>query len=344
MKCGGVFMPLEIIRNDITKVHVDAIVNAANPSLLGGGGVDGAIHGAAGPELLAECRTLGGCEIGQAKITKGYNLPAKYVIHTVGPVWNGGKNNEEKLLADCYKNSLALAKDYKLASIAFPLIASGAFGYPKDKALKTAISVIGDFLLSNEMTVYLVVYDKSAFMLSEKLFSSIKEYIDDKYIEERPLSRRDIVEEAYQLNEVYLEDPVSFSVEAPTPVKKHKRSLDDLVNNMDETFSQMLLRLIDEKEMTDAETYKKANIDRKHFSKIRNDIYYKPSKPTVLAFAIALELNLDETKDLLLKAGFALSQSSKFDIIIEYFIENRNYNIFEINEALFAFDQNLLGV
>lgn len=337
-------MPLEIIRNDITKVHVDAIVNAANPSLLGGGGVDGAIHGAAGPELLAECRTLGGCEIGQAKITKGYNLPAKYVIHTVGPVWNGGKNNEEKLLADCYKNSLALAKDYKLESIAFPLIASGAFGYPKDKALKTAISVIGDFLLSNEMTVYLVVYDKSAFMLSEKLFSSIKEYIDDKYIEERPLSRRDIVEEAYQLNEVYLEDPVSFSVEAPTPVKKHKRSLDDLVNNMDETFSQMLLRLIDEKEMTDAETYKKANIDRKHFSKIRNDIYYKPSKPTVLAFAIALELNLDETKDLLLKAGFALSQSSKFDIIIEYFIENRNYNIFEINEALFAFDQNLLGV
>lgn len=337
-------MPLEIIRNDITKVHVDAIVNAANPSLLGGGGVDGAIHGAAGPELLAECRTLGGCEIGQAKITKGYNLPAKYVIHTVGPVWNGGKNNEEKLLADCYKNSLALAKDYKLASIAFPLIASGAFGYPKDKALKTAISVIGDFLLSNEMTVYLVVYDKSAFMLSEKLFSSIKEYIDDKYIEERPLSRRDIVEEAYQLNEVYLEDPVSFSVEAPTPVKKHKRSLDDLVNNMDETFSQMLLRLIDEKEMTDAETYKKANIDRKHFSKIRNDIYYKPSKPTVLAFAIALELNLDETKDLLLKAGFALSQSSKFDIIIEYFIENGNYNIFEINEALFAFDQNLLGV
>lgn len=344
MKCGGVFMPLEIIRNDITKVHVDAIVNAANSSLLGGGGVDGAIHRAAGPKLLAECRTLGECEIGQAKITKGYNLPAKYVIHTVGPVWNGGKNNEEKLLADCYKNSLELAKEYKLESIAFPLIASGAFGYPKDKALKTAISIIGDFLLSNEMTIYLVVYDKSAFMLSEKLFSSIKEYIDDKYIEDRPLSLRDIIEEPYQLKEIYLEESVSFSVEAPTPVKKHKRSLDDLVNNMDETFSQMLLRLIDEKEMTDAETYKKANIDRKHFSKIRNDIYYKPSKPTVIAFSIALKLNLDETKDLLLKAGFALSQSSKFDIIIEYLIENGNYNVFEINEALFAFDQNLLGV
>jgi O-acetyl-ADP-ribose deacetylase (regulator of RNase III) len=337
-------MPLEIIRNDITKVHVDAIVNAANSSLLGGGGVDGAIHQAAGPELLAACRTLGGCKVGQAKITKGYRLPAKYVIHTVGPVWNDGKSDEEKLLADCYKNSLALAKDYKLESIAFPLISSGAFGYPKDKALKTAISVIGDFLLSNEMTVFLVVYDKAAFTLSEKLFSSITQYIDDKYIEERPSNRRDRTEEIHQLRESYLEFHELFSVEAPAPVKKRKRSLNDVVKHMDETFSQMLLRLIDEKDMTDAETYKKANIDRKLFSKIRNDINYKPSKPTAIALAIAMRLSLDETKDLLLRAGFALSHSSKFDIIIEYFIEDENYNIFEVNEALFAFDQNLLGV
>lgn len=337
-------MPLEIIRNDITKVHADAIVNAANPSLLGGGGVDGAIHRAAGPELLAECRTLGGCEVGQVKITKGYSLAAKYVIHTVGPVWYDGKRNEEMLLADCYRNSLELAKDYKLESIAFPLISSGAFGYPKDKALRTAISVIGDFLLSNEMTVFLVVYDKAAFMLSEKLFSSIKQYIDDKYIEERPFSPRDRRKEVYQLKEIHLEDSRNFYMEPPAPIKKSKRSLDDVVKNMDETFSQMLLRLIDEKGMTDAETYKKANIDRKLFSKIRNDIYYRPSKSTAIAFAIALKLNLDETKDLLLKAGFALSNSNKFDIIIEYFIEEGNYNIFEINEALFAFDQNLLGV
>jgi O-acetyl-ADP-ribose deacetylase (regulator of RNase III) len=173
-------MPLEIICNDITKVHVDAIVNAANSSLLGGGGVDGAIHRAAGPELLSECRTLGGCRTGETKITKGYKLPAKYVIHTVGPVWQGGKSGEEKLLKDCYKNSLALARDYKLKSIAFPLISSGVFGYPKEQALKTAILVIGDFLLNNEMMVFLVIYDKVTFMLSEKLFSSITQHIDDK--------------------------------------------------------------------------------------------------------------------------------------------------------------------
>jgi O-acetyl-ADP-ribose deacetylase (regulator of RNase III) len=336
-------MPFEIIRNDITKVHADAIVNAANSSLLGGGGVDGAIHHAAGPKLLAECRTLGGCEVGQAKITKGYKLPAKYVIHTVGPVWKGGRNSEEELLTGCYRNSLALAKEYRLKSIAFPLISAGAFGYPKDMALKTAVSVIGDFLLNNEMTVYLVMFDRAAFMLSEKLFSSIAQYIDDRYIEEYPYRRENRLLEEHR-TECYLADRALPVMEAPVPAEKSKRNLDDLVKQLDETFSQMLLRLIDEKGMTDAETYKKANIDRKLFSKIRNDVNYKPSKPTAIAFAIALKLNLDETKDLLLKAGFALSNSSRFDIIIQYFIDEGNYNIFEINEALFAFDQNLLGV
>ena len=337
-------MPLEIIRNDITKVHAEAIVNAANSSLLGGGGVDGAIHRAAGPELLAECRALGGCEPGQAKLTKGYKLPAKYVIHTVGPVWQGGKSNEEKLLSACYKNSLALAKEYHLESIAFPLISSGAFGYPRDKALQTAISVIGEFLLSNDMTVFLVVFDKASFVLSGKLFSSITQYIDDKYIEEGKFERRYSFSQKRRTSESDLSESKCLSMIAMSIEEKPKRNLADLVKQIDETFSQMLIRLIDEKGMTDAETYKKANIDRKLFSKIRNDVDYKPSKSTVIAFSIALNLNLDETKDLLLRAGFALSHSSKFDIIIQYFIEHGNYNIFELNEALFAFGQNLLGI
>ena len=325
-------MPLEIIRNDITKVHADAIVNAADPSLLGGGGTDGAIHKAAGPGLLAECKSLGGCKAGEAKITKGYDLPARYVIHTVGPVWHDGSSGEEKVLSDCYKNSLELAKQHKLESVAFPLISSGTFGYPRDKALSAAISAIGEFLLKNDMTVYLVVYDSASFMLSEKLFSSIKQYIDDNYIEERvPDFRRDRLRQ-------------NLVREYPNAaVFRSERSLDDVVRNLDETFSQMLLRLIDEKGMKDSETYKKANIDRKLFSKIRNDIYYKPSKQTAVALAVALELNLDEARDLLGRAGFALSRSCRFDIIIQYFIEHGNYDIFEINEALFAFEQNLIG-
>ncbi len=335
-------MPLEIIRNDITKVHVDAIVNAAHPSLLGSGGVDGAIHRAAGPELLEECRRLNGCGVGQAKITKGYRLPAKYVIHTVGPIWQGGRNNEEEQLANCYRNALAIARDYGLESIAFPLISSGTYGFPKDLALRIAISEIGDFLLRHEMTVFLVVYDRESFILSEKLFSSITQYIDERYVQEHPYHRGTRLEGIQEIR--YFSEANEIVGSEYIRRKKPKRSLEDVVNQLDETFSQMLLRIIDEKGFTDVEVYKRANVDRKLFSKIRNNMDYRPSKPTAIAFAIALRLNLDETQDLLRKAGFALSHSSKFDLIIEYFIEEGNYNIFEINEALFAFDQNLLGL
>ena len=340
-------MPLEIVRNDITKMKVDAIVNAANESLLGGGGVDGAIHRAAGSELLAECRTLGGCKTGRAKITGGYNLPAKYVIHTVGPIYDDGKHGEKALLESCYRESLALAKEYQCETVAFPLISSGVYGYPKDQALKVAIDVISDFLLENEMTVYIVIFDKAAYKISEKLFSDIAEYIDDNYVDEHT----DYSRERIRMN----------ALPSMAPRKRRKKSDDDFLEmcdckamlaeddldaklkQLDESFSQMLLRKIDEKGMTDAECYKKANIDRKLFSKIRSDVHYKPSKPTALAFAISLELSLAETEDMLRKAGFALSHSNKFDIIIEYFISKGNYNIFEINEALFAFDQSLLG-
>ncbi len=333
-------MPLEIVRNDITKMTVDAIVNAANESLLGGGGVDGAIHYAAGPELLAECKTLGGCKTGKAKITGGYNLPAKYVIHTVGPIYEDGKHGEKALLESCYRESLALAKEHNCETVAFPLISSGVYGYPKDQALKVAIQVISDFLLENEMKVYIVIFDKAAYKISEKLFSDIAEYIDDNYVDQHT----DYCRESVRMNA-----PMQASVglfEADLCECKAMSAEDDLdakLKQIDESFSQMLLRKIDEKGMTDAECYKKANIDRKLFSKIRSDVHYKPSKPTAIAFAISLELTLSETEDMLKKAGFALSHSNKFDIIIEYFISKGNYNIFEINEALFAFDQSLLG-
>ena len=340
-------MPMIIIRNDITKMKVDAIVNAANTTLKMGGGVCGAIFSAAGKEKLQEeCDKLSKCNVGEAVITSGYSLPAKHIIHTVGPIWSGGNSGEEELLHNCYINSLELALQYKCKSIAFPLISSGIYGYPKDKALQIAISAIGEFLINHEITVYLVVYDKKAFVLSEKLFFAIEKYIDDNYVEERSDSeRRRFIEpyEYHQFEEMNVECSKG-DVCTPVPEIKGKRNLEDVINQLDESFSQMLLRLIDEKGMTDVETYKKANIDRKLFSKIRSSKGYNPSKVTSIAFAIAIRLSLDETRDLLNRAGYTLSNSNKFDVIIKYFIEEENYNIHEINEALFAFDQVLLGV
>ena len=345
-------MPLKLIREDITKLRCDAIVNAANRTLLGGGGVDGAIHRAAGDGLLAECRTLGGCEPGEAKLTKGYRLPCRYVIHTVGPRWRDGRHGEEALLRACYRNALTLAGKAGCESVAFPLIASGVYGCPKDRALKIAVDEITAFLLENDMLVWLVIYDRSAFRIGGKLFDDITAFIDDRYVEER--ARFDRARRPEQEDtEVLAEEsaPLPFAA-AALPARAsapevaggmRKLSLDEAVRQLDESFSEMLLRKIDEKGMTDAQCYKKANIDRKLFSKIRSDRLYKPSKATAIAFAVALELPPAETDELLRKAGFALSRSSKFDVIIEYFIENRNYNVFEINEALFAFDQPLLG-
>lgn len=322
-------MPLQIIRNDITKVECDAIVNAANHTLLGGGGVDGAIHKTAGKKLLAECMTLHGCKTGEAKITKGYNLPAKYVIHTVGPVWHGGNNGEKEKLISCYKSSLALAKEYGCESVAFPLISSGVYGYPMAEAFTVAVDTIADFLMQSDMLVYVVVYNNAAVLTGTKVFGEITQYIDDNYVaEQMPL---------FCQQSVVLDDMAVM----PSAAEPNLGSIID--NTLDESFSEMLLRKIDESGMTDSQCYKKANIDKRLFSKIRSNPLYKPSKPTVLAFCVALELSIDDTAEMLMKAGFALSHSNKFDIIVEYFIKHKQYNIFEINEALFAFDQCLLG-
>ena len=284
-------MPLQIVRNDITKMKCDAIVNAANETLLGGGGVDGAIHRAAGKELLEECRTLGGCKTGEAKITKGYNLPASYVIHTVGPVWHGGLYDEEALLRSCYGKSLELAAENGCESVAFPLISCGVFGYPTDRALRVASDEIMRFLMKHDMLVYIVIFDRSSLLIGEKLFSDISSYIDDSYAglsASAPMSRR--ITENYTYREA---DFSEFTVACAAP----GASLDDILGQIDESFSEMLLRKIDEKGMTDSECYKKANIDRKLFSKIRANPDYKPSKSTALAFAIALELPPDEVRE-----------------------------------------------
>ena len=332
-------MPLHIVRNDITTMKVDAIVNAANESLLGGGGVDGAIHHAAGPELLAECRTLGGCKTGQAKVTHGYRLLAKFVIHTVGPIWRGGSYGERELLVSAYRSSLELALANGCETVVFPLISSGVYGYPKDQALKVAVDTIGEFLLSHDMTVYLVIFDRAAYTIGGKLFADIAAYIDDHYVDDhtdsREIQRRRMAMASMPMEEEEEWDSLPYSLTLS--------DLNEALHKLDESFSQMLLRKIDEAGMTDAQCYKKANIDRKLFSKIRSDVHYKPSKPTAMAFAIALKLPLEEAREMLEKAGFAFSHASKFDIIVEYFIAHRNYNIFEINEALFAFNQSLLG-
>ena len=488
-------MPFEIIRNDITKVKADAIVNTANPYVAIGEGTDRAIYEAAGAEqLLAERAKIGAMRPGQAAVTPAFALDAKYIIHTVGPAWQGGTHGEKETVAECYRNSLRLAEELKCESVAFPLISSGTYGFPKDEALRIAVSEISSFLFSHDMDVYLVVYDKESFVVSGKAFSDIRSFIEDRDVklplaqerrsrqmpdsndyreyrsaapsdgwvyksatpsadseestqrkresiaskrkrfferlrrgraesaesaeperlapqpeemleesqrwEAQPAERCELPEEqtygsysssiskdtlSFDSDELMYDlDQEEFAEEAPTPsvpmgetfkivlpdsaeskyagseysmpemeppmprsaVKPSVRSegsLEDLLKNKEETFQQKLFSIINSRGLTDPEVYKRANIDRKLFSKIRGDVNYNPSKKTALALSIALGLNLDETTDLLRKSGLSLSPSNNFDIIIKYCIEHGLYDIYEINCLLFKFDQPLLG-
>jgi len=341
-------MPFTIVRQDITKMKVDAIVNAANTDLQMGGGVCGAIFKAAGAaQLQAACDKLAPIKTGEAVITSGFDLPAKFVIHAAAPVYRyQNAEQSEKLLRSAYMESLRLAIENNCESIAFPLISSGIYGYPKDEALQVATAAIQDFLINNDIDITLVVFDKSAFTVSRELLGAVESYIDEHYVDTHQIKRRKLLdverqaiseadERANIFNEPLLEE-ILAPIGAPAP-------LDDLVGNLDEPFSQMLLRLIDAKGMTDVEVYKRANLDRKLFSKIRSNKGYMPSKRTAIALAVALELSLDETDDLLERAGYALSHAVKFDVIVEYFITNGKYDVFEINEVLFEYDQPLLG-
>lgn len=329
-------MPLTLIRNDITKMTVDGVVCPSNSELRPDGGVSAQLFAAAGEAMDVACQSLRPLAPGSAGMTRGFRLPTKFVLHTVGPVWQGGGHGERQILEACYRNCLKLAKKHRLESIAFPLISAGSYGYPTEAAMAVASQTIRQFLEEQDLDVYLVLFDREAALIGGQRHRKIQSYIDDHYVDlhRTPYSTVPRQRPMASVAAVPMARPMA------QPVKK--RTLEELLGQLDESFSQMLLRLIDEKGMTDVEVYKRANIDRKLFSKIRKS-GYNPSKPTAIALAIALRLNLDETRDLLAKAGYALSGSSKFDVIILYFIESGNYDIFEINETLFAFDQKLLG-
>lgn len=328
-------MPLQIVRQDIIKMRVDAIVNTTNEEMVGYSGVDLAVHEGAGPLLDIECAKIAPLGLGSAKITKGYNLPAKYIIHTSGPVWQGGLVGESIILKSCYIESLKLAVANGCHSVAFPLISSGTYGYPKDQVLKFAIQVITEFLFEHEMIVYLCVFDRKSYEFSKKLFTEISDIIDDGYAE---VYDEKCFSEVTETEKQFTDGKIRSGSAAD-------KTLQEYMKAMEKPFAYKLFDLIDERGMTDVECYKKANVDKKTFSKIKcNPQTYKPSKQTAVAFAIALKLDLDETQELLASAGLTLSRSFTFDKIIRYFIQKEVYDIFEINEALFEFDQILLGV
>ena len=360
-------MPFAIVRDDITHVHADALVNAANEQLRRGGGVCGAIFAAAGERKLQRaCDKIGHCDTGSAVATKAFALPARYVIHAVGPIWHGGTHGERDLLSSCYRKSLELALELRCRSIAFPLISAGIYGYPTREALEVAQQEIRAFLEQHEMEVTLVLYDPKVMQLTDDLRIRVERYIDDVYVgaqarvsqrlgwEWQELQARESGYHAGMSEDACYDAMEMAPVQAaPAAASKPGRlslphpelphPLRNLLDHLDAGFSETLLAMIDDRGLTDAQVYKRANISRQHFSKMRSNPHYQPTKTTVLALAVALELTLDETTMLLERAGFALSHADCRDVIIEFFIREGNYDIFEINEVLFAYDQQLLG-
>lgn len=362
-------MPFQIIRSDITKVKADVIVNTANPYPVIGSGTDSVVYHVAGEQkLLAERKKIGNIAPGQVAVTPAFELPAKYIIHTVGPVWEDGNHGERDILRSCYEKSLNRAAELKVESIAFPLIATGVYGFPKDEALNIALAEIGKFLLTNDMKVILVVFDRKAFELSSQLVGDIDEFIDDHGVliareteygsgmdrlERRRMELTSVLadEELYHRRTelIDVEEELFDGASAPiapmsTPyMDMGNESLDDMLQNTGDTFQQKLFQLIDASGMDDVTVYKKANIDRKVFSRIRCKEDYKPKKKTAVAFAIALQLDMPTMLDLLSRAEIAFSPSNKFDLIITYFVTHGIYDIFEINAALFKYGQPILG-
>ena len=334
-------MPFLMIRNDITKVAADAIVNPANRNLLQGSGTSRAIYQAAGEqELTAACEAIGYCDLGKAVCTPAFGLPAKYIFHAVCPAWQGGGFGEAEQLASAYHSALELAVEHRCESVAFPLLSSGNYGYPKEQAFRIAVDIITQYVMEHDPTVYLVLYDRPSLAVSRKLFASVEEYINDHYVaqndESYEFDRRRRLEEDAAL-------PMMGAVPAPAAAPMAARSLEHLMDNLGESFTTRLLRLIDERGLKDSTVYKQSNISRQHFSKIQCNRDYNPKKKTVLAFAVGLHLSEDETIDLLQSAGYAFSDGSKRDWIVRYCLEHKIYNINQVNTLLFEYDQEQLG-
>lgn len=350
-------MPFSIVRDDIAHVCAGALVNAANSHLAPGGGVCGAIYEAAGYEdMLGACRAVGPCEVGGAVVTPAFKLHARYVIHAVGPVWRGGGHGERTQLRNAYRSIFKRTLELKVSSVAFPLISAGIYGCPPAESLELATTAAREFLAgSPDVEVILVVFDRAAFALSLAGYRDLEERIDDAYVAQRPVRAAYELDESWQVAALFSAEATDVGAGAVpdlttyagpavgegTPISK--REVRDLLTSLDASFSDTVLALIDERGLTDAEVYKRANLSRQLFSKIRHGMGYKPTKQTAVALAMALELSLDETDMLLERAGFALSHASKFDVIVEYFIEHRCYDVFELNQMLFAFDQPLVG-
>ncbi len=344
-------MPFQIISGDITTQVCDAIVNPTDVVFSGGGGADRAIHRAAGEQLRQACDRLPRLRPGESALTRGYDLPAKWVIHTAGPVWVDGKHDERLILASCYQSALKVAAENDFQSVAFPLIAAGTCGFPKEEALSIAAGEIRQFLQRHEMEITLVVYDRELYRIDPRTEADVDRYLGSHFTGRmRPQAklchaeRQDLLQSMNDAREASLS---SAPPPAPAPMASYSHapaaSLADQLRAMDESFSEAVLRLVDERGMTDAQCYKRANISKQVFSRLRSSSHYQPSKPTALALAVALKLDLDETRSLLGKAGMSLSHSLMMDVIVEYFIAQKKFDVMEINETLYQYDQPLLG-
>ncbi|MBO4830990.1 MAG: macro domain-containing protein [Oscillospiraceae bacterium] len=349
-------MPFQIIRNDITKVTADAIVNTANPMPIVGGGTDFAIHEAAGPELLEARRKIGEIHIGQSVATPAFRLPAKYVLHTVSPVWIDGKQDEETRLRQAYDAALSLAHELGCKSVAFPLMAAGTYAFPLDIALSVATQAFTEFLFEHKMQIDLVLFNADAFDIAGSIFSDLKSFVDDNYVSDR-------TEEEYLIDEipagVYSEEqrreevsrrrrrrersdsvmnrPVCSSAamqEAFKAAAAPPSSLEEMLRHQEQSFNEYFRDLLNERGGNYSEVYKRAEISRQLFSKILNKKNYTPTKDTVIQLAIGLQLDMAKTQKLLEKAGYALTRSSKADLVVQYYIEHKNYSVTFINEAL----------